>query len=80
MTKRVNFRLDKFALLDDAMRERDGEAVIIGRNVSYSTLSTESCLIVLFKELGWPFLTFLVRKEEKQTTLKHSLYVLFGYE
>lgn len=51
MTKRVNFRLDKFALLDDAMRERDGEAVIIGRNVSYSTLSTELCLIVLFKEL-----------------------------
>lgn len=36
MTKRVNFRLDKFALLDDTMSERDGETVIIGPYVSYS--------------------------------------------
>lgn len=80
MTKRVNFRPDKFALLDDAMRERDGEAVIIGQNVSYSTLFTESCLIVLFKELACSFLTFLVKKEEKHTTLQNPLDVLFDYK
>lgn len=34
MTKRVNFRLDKSALLDDAMSERDNETVTIGPYVS----------------------------------------------
>lgn len=34
MTKRVNLRLDKSALLDDAMSERDNETVTVWPYVS----------------------------------------------